>query len=99
MIQLTEIRIRRGLTQVQLAKRSGISANHISHFEAGKRDPHFRNLIKLANGLQVTIDELMGRTVTSTLNADFVSRMSELTSDDLDLVERFVRMLRDRKVN
>ena len=53
----------RGLTQVQLAIKTGLPTTSISHFESieGTRKPSFDNLRRLANALEVTTDYLLGR--------------------------------------
>lgn len=53
----------RGLTQAQLAEKTGLPSTSISHFEnpEGTRKPSFDNLRRLANALDVTTDYLLGR--------------------------------------
>ena len=53
----------RGLTQTQLAEKTGLPSTSISHFEnpEGTRKPSFDNLRRLANALDVTTDYLLGR--------------------------------------
>jgi transcriptional regulator with XRE-family HTH domain len=51
----------RGLTQGELAARSGLQPSAISHFETGARKPSFDNLRLLADTLDVTTDYLLGR--------------------------------------
>lgn len=53
----------RGLTQAQLAEKTGLPPTSISHFEnpEGTRKPSFDNLRRLANALDVTTDYLLGR--------------------------------------
>jgi transcriptional regulator with XRE-family HTH domain len=53
----------RGLTQAQLAEKTGLPPTSISHFEneEGTRKPSFDNLRRLANALEVTTDYLLGR--------------------------------------
>lgn len=49
----------RGWTQVDLAKRSGVSQNHVSAIETGKlANPRADTSEKLARAFGVTIDEL-----------------------------------------
>lgn len=52
----------RGLTQAQLAEKTGLPSTSISHFEnpEGTRKPSFDNLRRLANALEVTTDYLLG---------------------------------------
>lgn len=96
-MQLREIRTRRRLTQEQLAKLVGMPPAHIGHFEIASRKPNYQNLIRLADALQVSVDELMGRTLTCTYGGSLGSVLGELTTDDLDLVDRFAKMLLARK--
>lgn len=51
----------RGLTQGELAERSGLQPSAISHFETATRKPSFDNLLLIANTLDVTTDYLLGR--------------------------------------
>ena len=58
---LKEIRKSKKLTQVELAKMSGLTPDWISQFETGRRDPSIKILVKIANSLEVTLDSLIGR--------------------------------------
>lgn len=51
----------RGLSQADLAKKTGLQPAAISHFETGQRSPSFDNLRKLADSLEVSVDYLLGR--------------------------------------
>ncbi len=53
-------RDRLNLTQEQLAKRAGMPAAMISHYECSQV-PTAANLVKLADALEVTTDWLLGR--------------------------------------
>ena len=48
------------LSQEDLAKKCGLSASWISHFETGNRSPGIENLIRLSFGLGVSLDRLCG---------------------------------------
>jgi len=56
---LKEVREFLGLTQSELARRTGLQPSAINHFEAGRREPTMQNLVKLAEGLGVTTDRLL----------------------------------------
>lgn len=58
--RLRQARRQRELTQVQLAKKAGFKPAAISHFETGHQEPNLTNLRKLARGLRVTSDYLLG---------------------------------------
>jgi len=59
--RLRQERERKGLSQADLASKSGLQPSAISHFETNNRAPSFENLKKLADALSVTIDYLIGR--------------------------------------
>lgn len=58
---LRKIRKSKNMTQVELARKSGLTQVWICHFENGRREPSLRNLIKLADSLCVSLDLLTGR--------------------------------------
>jgi transcriptional regulator with XRE-family HTH domain len=57
---LRDIRLRRGLSQADLSKRTGVAEYTISEVEAGKRTPRPSTLRKLAQGLDVEVADLYG---------------------------------------
>ena len=48
-----------GLSQEELAERSGVSQNAISDIERGKRGPAFITFLRLAHGLGISPAELV----------------------------------------
>lgn len=52
---LKRIRVERGLTQEELAERSGFSQQYISDMEHGRRDPTIVSLWELAQAIGETI--------------------------------------------
>ncbi len=56
---LREVRERLGLTQEQVAERSGVHATEVSRIEAGKRDPQVSTLERLATALEVAPGRLL----------------------------------------
>ena len=57
---LKELRIERGIGQVELAKSIGVSKGVISLWENGLREPNLYSLILLSKFFNITIDELVG---------------------------------------
>ena len=51
----------RKLSQAELAARARLQPSAVSHFETGTRQASFDNLRRLADGLTVSIDYLLGR--------------------------------------
>jgi transcriptional regulator with XRE-family HTH domain len=52
----------RGLSQVKLALRAGVTPATIGNYETDKVAPGIMNLITLADALCISIDEYIGRT-------------------------------------
>ncbi|WP_368386126.1 helix-turn-helix domain-containing protein [Streptococcus anginosus] len=57
---LKELRKEKKLTQTELASKLDISQKSYSNWESGKAEPTLDNIIKLANILDTTTDELLG---------------------------------------
>lgn len=86
----------RDLSQGELAKRAGLQASAVSHFETGARKPSFDNLRRLADALDVTTDYLLGRVndLKDLAGADKLHRhLDRLTSDDREIAEDFLKLL------
>ena len=60
LLKLKEIRLRVGLTQVQLAEIVGVSQANVSAWELGQSDPSTDTVRKIAAALHCTTDELLG---------------------------------------
>ena len=58
---LAKIRKAQGLTQSELATKSGVPRVSIARYETGKVSPNVRILERLANALNVPIDALVDR--------------------------------------
>lgn len=58
-INLREARERLGLTQEQVAQRSGVHATEVSRIEAGRRDPQVSTVRRLAKALEMTPGQLL----------------------------------------
>jgi transcriptional regulator with XRE-family HTH domain len=90
-------RERKGLSQADLAGRSGLQPSAISHFETGNRDPSFDNLRKLADALSVTVDYLLGRTEepkgASKLVSNLFRDFNAMSADDQESFVQFAAIL------
>jgi transcriptional regulator with XRE-family HTH domain len=54
--RLQELREKAGLTQAQLAEKSGLPLGSIRNYEQGQREPYWNVLFKLAGALGVKAD-------------------------------------------
>ncbi len=57
---LKAARVRRLLTQVELAEKAGVSPSTIVNIERNQTTPHFRTIRKLAEALEVDPTSLLG---------------------------------------
>ena len=97
--RLRTAREKRGLSQGDLAKRAGLQASAISHFETGTRRPSFDNLRRLADALAITTDYLLGRVkdFADVAGADELHRhYNRLTSDDRDVAKKMMELLAEK---
>lgn len=98
--RLVAARKKRGLSQEELAKRSGLKPAAISHFETGARKPSFDNLRRLADALNVTADYLLGRTddPEGFAEADVAYRhgFEQLSADQREIALDFIEVLAKR---
>ena len=61
-MRLREIRKSRGISQLKLAMALNTTQNTISRYETGEREPGVKELIRLADYFQVSVDYLLERT-------------------------------------
>lgn len=52
-------RLQLGISQEKLAEKCSFDRTYISMLERAKRNPSFINLVKISEGLEVTINELL----------------------------------------
>ena len=48
-----------GLSQIEVAEKAGLDRNYIGMVERGERNPSYLSLIKIAKGLNMTVDQLI----------------------------------------
>lgn len=58
--KLKQLRMEKGFTQSQLAKRLGVSASAVGMYEQGRREPDGKLLARMALVLGCSTDELLG---------------------------------------
>lgn len=74
-MQLQKYRKNAGMTQEQLAERADMSVSTITSIEAGRRNGSVETIIKLAEILGVTTDDLLrGDDITNSNNFKEVSK-------------------------
>lgn len=80
------------ITQADFARRLGVTGASVSAYENGTRLPSYEVLVKIANILGVTTDDLLGRTETKREMLD-ITYLTEGQKEDVrhmvDIYERF----------
>lgn len=83
--RMKELISKKGISQKQLAKISGLTESTISHYVRGERIPRGVNLIKIAKALDTTTDYLLGNEENE--DFDYVKSLiarnsSQMTNDE-----------------
>ncbi|WP_022696340.1 helix-turn-helix domain-containing protein [Euryhalocaulis caribicus] len=97
--RLIEAREKRGLSQTQLAKLTGLQPAAIGHFERGRRRPSFANVRALSNALNVAADYLLGRADNMEGATTAFRGESDLHQQDRDHIQMMIDMLNQRKAS
>ena len=96
-VRLTQFRQRMSLSITQLAERSGVDYMQISRYEKGQSLPSLDTAVRLANVLEVSLDELAARTESpeppTFRNARLFERMRELDRLPRERQELALRIL------
>ena len=97
--RLSDARAHAGLGQAELARRIGIPASSISHFEAGRRKPSLNSLYKLAEALDVSTDYLLGRTSdrTAHLDREHFLRLGDMDRNEREILLEIAKVLSKRE--
>ena len=62
LLRLKELRLARRMTQQRLAMELSMSQNTVSRYENGEREPGLKELIRIADYFDVSVDYLLERT-------------------------------------
>ena len=98
--RLISIRNLRKMTQEELGLKTNMASSHIAHFESGSRKPSFDSICKLADGLSVSVDYLIGRSnkpESFYLAFKFEDYTDTLDKNDIDLLEYQIKEILKKK--
>ena len=99
--RLKELRIKRGLSQYDLAKRLGVSKSTISMIEVGSRQPSIEMMETLCDYFNVSMDYLRGKEDISLylLDPDLADIASKLSEDEelYELVDKILHGSREQR--
>jgi len=80
--KIKTIRVRMGVSQMELSLRSNLSQSFIANLEKGKKQPSVLTLIKIADALKVNLQEFF----PETLNCDTKEQKREKIRQLLELL-------------
>lgn len=96
-MNLKEIRLNRGLTQTEVAKKLGIAQVTYCNYENGNRNPDVCTLMKLSDVFNVSIDELFGyqgkkqeEKPISRQKRYIIDNLDSLTKEELNKVMKYI---------
>ncbi|WP_166639384.1 helix-turn-helix domain-containing protein [Aureibacillus halotolerans] len=92
---LQRLRLAHNVTRLSMAKSLGITPQAYGNYENGRRQPNLTVLCKLADQFNVTLDELVGRTLqtrTSPSKGHFL-HTGQLNENDVSKVSDFIDTL------
>ena len=85
--KLRNLRIQRGLSQMEMAKLFNTSQSSITSWECGRREPDFSTLKRLAAFFGVPLSAILPS--DDNVNEDYVNAVSEFLSQNPKLKELF----------
>lgn len=85
---IKELRLARGWTQAELARRLGITRNGVNAWEQGLSTPSLASVIELSKVFSVSSDYLLGLSALDTIS------VSGLDTNDVALITELIDRLR-----
>lgn len=93
---LKEVRLKKGISQKEVAEKIGVAKSTYSLYESGNREPNVETIKKIADFLNVSADVLLGLDESPvTLAAHFDG--TEYTESELDEIRQFAEFVKNRK--
>ena len=95
--RIKEIRIKIGLQQAEVAYRAGLTTSHMSHIETGQTKLALPTLIKIANVLSVSVDELLYDNLEQAKHVYDKKIAAELADCDSAELQAFLEIIQSSK--
>lgn len=90
---IASLRKEKGLSQTDLATKSGVSREMIGKYERGEAVPSIEAAKKIADAFEVSLDYLVGEGVNSKFDKKTVKRLQDIEKLDLADKEHVFAML------
>ena len=95
--RIREIRLKKMMSQADLAEKAQLSLPQISDIELGKSNMMLNTFIKIAEALQISADSLLRLNipeVNSLYNDEFAELLSDCTPTEIDSILKIVTELK-----
>ncbi|WP_248449167.1 helix-turn-helix domain-containing protein [Sinorhizobium meliloti] len=95
-----------GISNAEVARRAGLSDRRYGNYISGRREPDLSTLVRIANVLGASVDELVGmnlseqvRTTEELFQERIMAAIKALRSDDLQRVAIMIEALASARGN
>jgi transcriptional regulator with XRE-family HTH domain len=95
-----------GISNAEVARRAGLSDRRYGNYISGRREPDLSTLVRIANVLGTSVDELVGmnlseqvRTTEELFQERIMAAIKALRSDDLQRVAIMIEALASARGN
>ena len=102
-MKIQELRIEMGFSQRELAQKLKVSPGNLCDWEKGRTQPDVTKLIEIADALDVSIDELVGREIKINLSENMLNKNTppfyRLTNVELRLINAYKKLSPSKQEN
>lgn len=101
-VRIKSARIRKGVTQGNIAKVTGLSTPHISNIETGNTKLGLPTIIHLANVLDVSVDELLCDNIQRSekiFHNELSDLLKDCTVDELHIIAELAKVVKKSGIN
>ena len=91
------VRLKQGWQQAELAYRAGLTTSHMSHIETGQTKLALPTIVKIANALTVSVDELLCDSLEQTKHIYDEKIAEELEDCDTAELQAFLEIIQSTK--
>ena len=96
--RIRQVRKNKGMSQLDLAEASGLSASFISNVEMGRQSMNIRALIAISNALGVSTDLLLRNNTPESLNIsseEFYQALADCSPKEREAILHLVQSMKD----
>ena len=101
-LRIKAARARKGLTQGNIAKLTGLSTPHISNIETGNTKLGLPTIIHLANVLDVSVDELLCDNIHRSEQIycnELAGLVKDCSVDELHIISELAKVIKKASIN